>query len=138
MESKGVFEDIVRATTIISLFPRPDNWPVTPSTVVVEGAGEAAAAQIQEWASFAGRTWDHVVPPDQQGRDSLLRVLKSYYPNPFCTVDLIYAGWRALQDRIAADRAKAVASIPPFGSNIVVSEAASGNAFSVAPPQPLR
>jgi hypothetical protein len=142
LESKGVFEDIVRATTIISQFPRPASWPVTPPAVdeaagVGEGGGaDGRAARLQHWVTFADRKWDDIVPAEQQGRESLLRVLEAYYPNAFCTVDLIYAGWSCLQGRIAADSAKAAASIPPFGSNIIVSEAASANAFAVAPPQP--
>lgn len=143
LESKGVFEDIVRATTIISQFPRPVNWPVTPPAVddsvgVGEvGAAEGRAERLQRWITFPDRKWSDIVPAEQQGRESLLRVLEAYYPNAFSTVDLIYAGWSCLQGRIAADSAKAAASIPPFGSNIIVSEAASANAFAVAPPQPL-
>ena len=142
LESKGVFEDIVRATTIISQFPRPVNWPVTPPAVddsvgVGEvGAAEGRAERLQRWITFPDRKWCDIVPAEQQGRESLLRVLEAYYPNAFSTVDLIYAGWSCLQRRIAADSAKAAASIPPFGSNIIVSEAASANAFAVAPPQP--
>ena len=100
------------------------------------GDAESRAELLQHWLTFADRKWGDIVPADQQGRESLLRVLEAYYPNAFSTVDLIYAGWSCLQARIAADSAKAAASIPPFGSNIIVSEAASANAFAVAPPQP--
>ena len=142
VESKGVYQDIVRATSLISLFARPESWPVTPAlrNDQADGpgggggvdSGAALAGRVEAWSTFAGRKWEDLVPNDQLGRAALLVVLEIFLPNPFCIDDLYYAAESCMQERCSTEVKAKAAALVSFGADIDVSAAASGNAFALA------
>ena len=126
----GVFDDIVRALYIISAFPRPRAWPVTPPSEPSSEGGlseDQIADCLTAWRTCTARQWADVIPAAEEGREAMLAILEDYFPNPFCTADLKYA---AKQDRMAAATLEKAAKRVPYGANLNVAEVAGGNAFN--------
>ena len=129
----GVFDDIVRALYIISAFPRPRAWPVTPLSEPLSEGGlseDQIADCLTAWRTCTARQWADVIPAAEEGREAMLAILEDYFPNPFCTADLKYAAKACWQDRMAAATLEKAAKRVPYGANLNVAEVAGGNAFN--------
>lgn len=129
----GVFDDIVRALYIISAFPRPRAWPVTPPSEPSSEGGlseDQIADCLTAWRTCTARQWADVIPAAEEGREAMLAILEDYFPNPFCTADLKYAAKACWQDRMAAATLEKAAKRVPYGANLNVAEVAGGNAFN--------